>query len=143
LVATALRIRSFGFLAFGFPDLETAASSKSDFLTGLRSLTASRAVLALLRHDNLRLSFYQINLESYVQYQGPLKFYKSDRATAGFGFLIRDSDPTINDFSHISALHESGIRPDSLEEGRTRFSYDVAADSKNGRLKAANLRIID
>jgi cold shock CspA family protein len=78
-----------------------------------------------------------------VQFHGTLKFFKSERPNGGFGFIIRDDNPSINDFFHVSELHRAGINPDALEEGSTRFSYGVEKDAKNGKLKAVDLRIVD
>jgi cold shock CspA family protein len=78
-----------------------------------------------------------------VQFSGTLKFFNSDRANGGYGFIIRDDDPTINDFFHVTTLNLAGIRPECLEAGVTRFSYDLMDDPKNGKTKATNMRIID
>jgi cold shock CspA family protein len=81
-------------------------------------------------------------LEIRVQYQGTLKFFKSERFRGGYGFLRRDNT-TIDDFLHVSALHSAGINPDSLEEGVTRFSYALIEDPKNKKTKATDLKILD
>ena len=77
-----------------------------------------------------------------TQYRGTLKFFRSDRPGGGFGFLRRD-DSNIEDFLHASALRDAGINPDSLEDGFTRFSYELTEDPKTKRPKAANVRILD
>jgi cold shock CspA family protein len=73
---------------------------------------------------------------------GKLKFFRSDRAAAGYGFIARDGVP-LDDFIHISSVRDSGIRPESLEDNVTRFSYELVEDPKNRKLKAVNLKIID
>jgi cold shock CspA family protein len=81
-------------------------------------------------------------LEIRVQYQGTLKFYKSERPRGGYGFVCRDNSD-VDDFIHVSALHEAGINPDSLEEGVTRFAYELVEDQKNKKTKVTNVKILD
>jgi cold shock CspA family protein len=73
---------------------------------------------------------------------GQLKFFRSDRPGGGYGFIARDGVP-LDDFIHITAVRDSGIRPESLEDGVTRFSYQLIEDPKNRKLKAVHLKIID
>jgi cold shock CspA family protein len=72
---------------------------------------------------------------------GTLKFFRSDRPAGGYGFIARDGS-SIDDFLHISSLRESLINPDALVDGATRLSYEVESDSRNGKLKAVNLRVL-
>jgi CspA family cold shock protein len=77
-----------------------------------------------------------------MQFSGTLKFLNHQRGKGGFGFICRDGED-IDDFIHISALDEAGIKPESLEGGKTRLAYDLVQDRKNQKLKAANVSIID
>ena len=64
---------------------------------------------------------------------GKIKNYNDDR---GFGFIVPD-DGSADMFFHVTALDEADI--DEVPMGLA-LSYDIAANPKNGREKAVNLR---
>lgn len=64
---------------------------------------------------------------------GVLKMFKADK---GFGF-IKPDDGGDDVFVHVSAAERSGLR--TLSEGM-RLGFDVEADRKTGKPRAANLR---
>jgi cold shock protein len=68
---------------------------------------------------------------------GHVKFFGGH--TGSYGFLIRD-DGGDDVFVHRSALDAAGLK--TLDEGQ-RLQFDVVKDAKNGRAKAANLKILD
>ena len=65
---------------------------------------------------------------------GTVKFFNADR---GFGF-IKPEDGGADMFVHVS-----GIAPGAplLAEGM-RVTFEVGTDRKNGKTKAANVRIV-
>jgi cold shock CspA family protein len=75
------------------------------------------------------------------QHKGVLKFWSRTRRSRSFGFICRhDSD--IQDFLHISALNAAGINVESLQDGVTRFAYDLVEDERNRKTKAVNVTVI-
>ena len=68
---------------------------------------------------------------------GQLKFYNFDR---GYGFIRNDMGA--DDFVHASQLQLSGINPAVLQDGKSRFSYEVGT-GKNGKTQATDLQLID
>jgi cold shock CspA family protein len=73
-----------------------------------------------------------------MQYHGTLKFM---HPTRGYGFI--GSDAGEDHFVHKVDLERSQINTDLLEGGRTRFAYSLEQDSRNKKLKAVQLTIID
>jgi cold shock CspA family protein len=71
------------------------------------------------------------------EFHGTLKFMRQ----RGFGFIISDDGP--EHFVHKTDLVRSQINCDLLEDGETRLSYRLEQDSKNEKLKAVDLRILD
>ena len=66
---------------------------------------------------------------------GIVKFFNSDR---GFGFIKRD-DGGLDMFVHVSDVARAGLR--ELREGM-RLGFDVETDSRKGKTKAVQLRLI-
>jgi CspA family cold shock protein len=65
-----------------------------------------------------------------------VQFFNNQR---GFGFIKPESGgPDV--FVHISAVERAGLK--SLTEGQ-QISFDVEADSKSGRTKAANIALVN
>jgi cold shock CspA family protein len=73
-----------------------------------------------------------------VQYQATLKFLNRER---GYGLLITPSGE--NHFVHVRDLEASQINPNCLKDGETRLSYSLEQDSRNQKLKAVDIRILD
>lgn len=65
--------------------------------------------------------------------KGTVKWFNSQK---GFGFIQPD-DGSRDVFVHISAVERAGLG--SLSEGQ-KVSYEVVADSRNGKSSAENLR---
>ncbi len=66
---------------------------------------------------------------------GTVKWFN---AAKGFGF-IQPEDGTADVFVHISAVERSGLN--GLNEGQ-RLSFDLQANPKNGKMAAANLKLV-
>lgn len=66
---------------------------------------------------------------------GSLKWFNYDK---GYGFIAPD-DGGVDAFVHIRELERSGIS--TVREGQ-RMSYDLVVDSKTGKSKAGNLKIL-
>ncbi|MBB3237342.1 cold-shock protein [Phyllobacterium endophyticum] len=63
---------------------------------------------------------------------GTVKFFNTQK---GFGFIAPEGGGT-DVFVHVSA-----IEGDALNEGQ-RVSYDLGQDSKTGKSKAENVRVL-
>ena len=48
-----------------------------------------------------------------------------------------------DDFVHVRDMVESGVLPEMLKDGVTRFSYRLEEDSRNQKLKCVDLKILD
>jgi cold shock CspA family protein len=59
----------------------------------------------------------------------------------GYGFIASDNGE--DHFVHKSDLQRSQINTDLLEDGKTRFSYELEKDERNNKTKAVRLTIID
>ena len=80
------------------------------------------------------------------RYFGVLKFFKQERERGGYGFIVRDGGRGGNkgdDFVHVRDMVESGVLPEMLKDGVTRFSYRLEEDSRNQKLKCVDLKILD
>jgi CspA family cold shock protein len=73
-----------------------------------------------------------------VEFHGLLKYFNHER---GFGFIV-PGDGGKDHFVHATDLQNSRINVDLLIDGKTRLSYDVEQDERNGKLKAVNLRVL-
>lgn len=66
---------------------------------------------------------------------GKVKFFNSEK---GFGFITRD-DGEPDMFVHVTAVQDAGM--DTLLADQ-RVSFDVGTNSRTGRTKAVNLRVL-
>ncbi|MFA9381819.1 MAG: cold-shock protein [Acetanaerobacterium sp.] len=66
---------------------------------------------------------------------GTVKWFNADK---GFGFIANDKGGE-DLFVHFSAISSQGYK--SLDEGQ-KVSFDTETDSRNGKLKAVNVSII-
>ena len=64
---------------------------------------------------------------------GTVKWFNADK---GYGFISNDEGGE-DVFVHFSAIQSDGYK--SLEEGQ-KVTYDTETDSRNGKLRAANVR---
>jgi cold shock CspA family protein len=71
------------------------------------------------------------------EFHGTLKFMHA----RGFGFIVSDDGP--EHFVHKTGLTRSQINCDLLQDGHTRLAYNLEQDSRNQKLKAVDLRILD
>ena len=69
---------------------------------------------------------------------GTLKFM---HLTRGYGFLVTATGE--NHFVHLRDLEESSINCDLLKDGVTKFEYTLQPDTRNKKLKAVALKILD
>ncbi|MCI1965974.1 MAG: cold-shock protein [Oscillospiraceae bacterium] len=65
---------------------------------------------------------------------GTVKWFNADK---GYGFISNDNGGE-DVFVHFSAIQADGYK--SLEEGQ-KVVYDTETDSRNGKLRAANVRL--
>jgi cold shock CspA family protein len=72
-----------------------------------------------------------------TEFHGTFKFMHP----RGYGFIVSDDGP--EHFVHRNDLERSQVSCDLLEDGRTRLAYTLEQDSKNQKLKAVDLRILD
>ncbi len=66
---------------------------------------------------------------------GKVKFFSADK---GFGFIVPD-DGTPDVFVHVTALQDAGM--DMLLADQ-HVSFEIGTNSKTGRTKAVNLRLL-
>jgi len=66
--------------------------------------------------------------------EGTVKWFNADK---GFGFIANNNGGE-DVFVHFSAIVSQGFK--SLEEGQ-KVTYDIEKDTKNGKLRAANICI--
>ncbi len=66
---------------------------------------------------------------------GTVKWFNADK---GYGFISNDEGGE-DVFVHFSAIQSDGYK--SLEEGQ-KVTYDTETDSHNGKLRAANVRVV-
>lgn len=66
---------------------------------------------------------------------GTVKYFD---ATKGYGFIVRDDDGS-DEFVHVSDVHRSGL--DALAKGQ-RVQFELGQNTRNGRSKAINLRVV-
>lgn len=65
---------------------------------------------------------------------GTVKWFNAEK---GYGFISNDNGGE-DVFVHFSAIQSDGYK--SLEEGQ-KVVYDTETDSRNGKLRAANVRL--
>ena len=66
---------------------------------------------------------------------GTVKWFNAEK---GYGFISND-DGGEDVFVHFSAIQSDGYK--TLSEGQ-KVSYDTETDSRNGKLRAANVTVI-
>ncbi|WP_307437428.1 cold-shock protein [Labrys monachus] len=72
-------------------------------------------------------------MKGFVMTTGTVKWYNS---TKGFGFIQPD-DGGADVFVHVSAVERAGMR--EIVEGQ-KLGFDVARDSRSGKVAAENLK---
>jgi cold shock CspA family protein len=88
------------------------------------------------RHQTQILLASIKGIERMSIHRGTLRFWNEK----GWGFITNDAGGS--DFLHASALRQSGINQDTLQDGITRFSYDVEP-GKGDKTQACNVELID
>jgi len=68
--------------------------------------------------------------------KGTVKWFNAEK---GYGFISND-DGGEDVFVHFSAIQSDGYK--SLSEGQ-KVSYDTETDARNGKLRAANVTVIE
>lgn len=68
--------------------------------------------------------------------KGTVKWFNAEK---GYGFISND-DGGEDVFVHFSAIQADGYK--TLSEGQ-KVSYDTETDSRNGKLRAANVTVIE
>jgi CspA family cold shock protein len=68
--------------------------------------------------------------------KGTVKWFNAEK---GYGFISND-DGGEDVFVHFSAIQADGYK--SLSEGQ-KVTYDTETDSRNGKLRAANVTIVE
>jgi CspA family cold shock protein len=66
---------------------------------------------------------------------GKVKFFNAEK---GFGFIVRD-DGEPDMFVHVTAVQDAGL--DTLLADQ-HVSFELGTNSKTGRTKAINLRVL-
>lgn len=66
---------------------------------------------------------------------GKVKFFSAEK---GFGFIVRD-DGEPDEFVHVTAVQEAGM---DILLADQRVSFDTGTNSRTGRSKAVNLRLL-
>jgi cold shock CspA family protein len=76
------------------------------------------------------------------RYTGTLKFLKHD--SGGYGYIVPDGKIAGGDhFVHVRDLHNSGVDPHDLEDGKSHLSYRLEEDSRKNKTKAVDLELLD
>ncbi len=68
--------------------------------------------------------------------KGTVKWFNAEK---GYGFISND-DGGDDVFVHFSAIQSDGYK--TLTEGQ-KVTYDTETDSRNGKLRAANVTVIE
>ncbi|MCI1966213.1 MAG: cold-shock protein [Oscillospiraceae bacterium] len=68
--------------------------------------------------------------------KGTVKWFNAEK---GYGFISND-DGGEDVFVHFSAIQADGYK--TLSEGQ-KVSYDTETDARNGKLRAANVTVIE
>ncbi|QAT49345.1 cold-shock protein [Caproiciproducens sp. NJN-50] len=68
--------------------------------------------------------------------KGTVKWFNAEK---GYGFISND-DGGEDVFVHFSAIQSDGYK--TLSEGQ-KVSYDTETDARNGKLRAANVTVIE
>ncbi len=68
--------------------------------------------------------------------KGTVKWFNAEK---GYGFISND-DGGDDVFVHFSAIQADGYK--TLSEGQ-KVTYDTETDSRNGKLRAANVTVIE
>lgn len=68
--------------------------------------------------------------------KGTVKWFNAEK---GYGFISND-DGGEDVFVHFSAIQADGYK--TLSEGQ-KVTYDTETDSRNGKLRAANVTVIE
>lgn len=68
--------------------------------------------------------------------QGQVKWFNAEK---GYGFISND-DGGEDVFVHFSAIQADGYK--TLSEGQ-KVSYDTETDARNGKLRAANVVVLE
>lgn len=77
-----------------------------------------------------------------MQFTGVLKFLKKNPNAGGYGFIQPDEGGS-DHFLHCRDVTASGVDPMDLVDGKTRLSYRVVEDARNGKTKAIDIVVLD
>jgi len=89
-------------------------------------------------YNNMRVFILHadiIYLEVLFMNKGTVKWFNEDK---GFGFISNDNGGD-DVFVHFSAITSQGYK--SLTEGQ-KVTFDTETDPRNGKLKAANVTVV-